>query len=81
MLGPKVYWRRSEAAMVFHVMVRGIERGAVFRNDADRDHFLERIGELSRLNFDINGLIVIAAVVIRAGVFTVKKGTARLKQF
>jgi len=27
-------------------MVRGIERGAVFRNDADRDHFLERLGEI-----------------------------------
>jgi len=52
----------------------------VFRNAVDRDHFLERIGELPRLNFDINGLLVIAAVVIRAGVFTVKKGMARLKQ-
>jgi REP element-mobilizing transposase RayT len=27
-------------------MVRGIERGAVFRSDADRDHFLERLGEI-----------------------------------
>jgi hypothetical protein len=61
-------------------MVRGIERGAVFRNAADRDHFLERIGELPWLNFDINGLLIIAAVVIRACAFTVKKGTARLKQ-
>lgn len=25
-------------------MVRGIERGAVFRNNGDRDHFLERLG-------------------------------------
>jgi putative transposase len=27
-------------------MVRGIERGAIFRNDADRNHFLERLGKI-----------------------------------
>jgi putative transposase len=27
-------------------MVRGIERGAVFRNDTDRNHFLERLGKI-----------------------------------
>lgn len=27
-------------------MVRGIERAKVFRTDADRDHFLERLGEI-----------------------------------
>jgi putative transposase len=28
---------------LYHVMVRGIERGVVFRSDGDRDHFLERL--------------------------------------
>jgi len=27
-------------------MVRGMERGVVFRGDSDRDHFLERLGEI-----------------------------------
>jgi putative transposase len=27
-------------------MVRGIERGKVFQSDADRNHFLERLGEI-----------------------------------
>ena len=47
------YWctmpRRSRidaAGALHHVMVRGIERGAVFRNDADRNHFLERLGKI-----------------------------------
>jgi hypothetical protein len=31
---------------MYHVMVRGIERDAVFRNDADRDHCLE-LGKLT----------------------------------
>jgi putative transposase len=38
--------RIDAAGALHHVMVRGIERGAVFRNDADRDHFLERLGEI-----------------------------------
>ena len=29
-----------------HIMVRGIEKGVVFRSDTDTDHFLERLGEI-----------------------------------
>jgi REP element-mobilizing transposase RayT len=31
---------------VHHIMVRGIERKKIFENDADRDHFLHRLGEI-----------------------------------
>lgn len=31
---------------VHHVMVRGIDRSTIFRDDADRNHFLERLGKL-----------------------------------
>jgi len=36
--------RIDVAGGVHHVMARGIERGKVFRSDADRKHFLERLG-------------------------------------
>jgi putative transposase len=36
---------RIDAAGAFHhVMVRGIERRGIFRNDKDRDQFLDRLG-------------------------------------
>jgi putative transposase len=38
--------RIDAAGALHHVMVRGIERGAIFRNDADRNHFLERLGKI-----------------------------------
>jgi len=38
--------RIDVAGGVHHVMARGIERGKVFRSDADRNHFLERLGEV-----------------------------------
>ena len=38
--------RIDAAGALHHVMVRGIERAAVFRNDADLYHFLERLGEI-----------------------------------
>jgi hypothetical protein len=38
--------RIDAASALHHVMVRGTERGAVFRNDADRDHLLE-LGKLT----------------------------------
>jgi putative transposase len=38
--------RIDAADALHHVMVRGIERAAVFRSDGDRDHFLERLGEI-----------------------------------
>jgi hypothetical protein len=36
--------RIDAAGAIHHVKVRGIERGAVFRGDSDRDHFLENLG-------------------------------------
>jgi REP element-mobilizing transposase RayT len=36
--------RIDTAGAIHHVMVRGIERGAVFRDDTDRKNFLERLG-------------------------------------
>jgi putative transposase len=38
--------RIDATGALHHVMVRGIERGMVFRNDADREQFLERLGEI-----------------------------------
>jgi putative transposase len=38
--------RIDAAGALHHIMVRGIERGKVFRSDADRKHFLERPGEI-----------------------------------
>ena len=38
--------RIDAAGALHHVMVRGIERSRVFRSDADRNHFLERLGEI-----------------------------------
>jgi len=38
--------RIDAAGALHHVMVRGIERGAVFRSDTDRNQFLGRLGEI-----------------------------------
>jgi hypothetical protein len=38
--------RIDTAGAIHHVKLRGIERGAVFRGDSDRDHLLERFGEI-----------------------------------
>jgi putative transposase len=35
--------RIDAAGAIHHVMVRGIERGAVFKDDTDRNHFLDRL--------------------------------------
>jgi hypothetical protein len=40
--------RIDAAGALHHVMVRGIERGAVFRSDRDRSQFLYRLGEIPR---------------------------------
>ncbi|MEW6114667.1 MAG: transposase, partial [Thermodesulfobacteriota bacterium] len=40
--------RIDVAGALHHVMVRGIERGKVFRSDTDRNHFLERLGGILR---------------------------------
>ena len=29
-----------------HIVVRGIERKPIFKDDVDRDHFLERLGNI-----------------------------------
>jgi len=36
--------RIDAAGALHHVMVRGIERGKIFRGDEDRNHFLEQLG-------------------------------------
>ena len=38
--------RIDAAGALHHIMVRGIERGVVFQNDTDRDHFVERLKEI-----------------------------------
>ncbi|MBN1665077.1 MAG: transposase, partial [Deltaproteobacteria bacterium] len=38
--------RIDAAGAVHHIMVRGIERKKIFDNDADREQFLKRIGEI-----------------------------------
>jgi REP element-mobilizing transposase RayT len=38
--------RIDTAGAIHHIMVRGIEKGKVFKGDADKDHFLERLGEI-----------------------------------
>lgn len=38
--------RLDIAGLVYHVIARGIERGAIFRDDRDREQFLGRLGEL-----------------------------------
>jgi hypothetical protein len=38
--------RIDAAGALHHFMVRGIERGKVFQSDADRNHFLGRLGEI-----------------------------------
>jgi putative transposase len=35
--------RIDAAGALHHVIVRGIERGSVFRDDTDRNHFVERL--------------------------------------
>jgi putative transposase len=40
--------RIDAAGAIHHAMVRGIERGAVFRDNTDRDNFLERLGGILR---------------------------------
>ena len=38
--------RIDAADAIHHIMVRGIERKKIFENDADRNHFLHRLGEI-----------------------------------
>jgi len=38
--------RIDAACAVHHIMVRGIEKNKIFENDADRDHFLQRLGNI-----------------------------------
>ena len=38
--------RIDAAGALHHVIVRGIERGKIFKDDEDRDGFLERLGAI-----------------------------------
>jgi hypothetical protein len=38
--------RIDAAGALHHIMVHGIERGTMFRDDSDRHHFLNRLGEI-----------------------------------
>ena len=38
--------RIDAAGAVHHIMVRGIERRKLFESDADRDHFIHRLGDI-----------------------------------
>ncbi len=34
------------AGAIHHIIIRGIERKKIFRNDADRDNLIERFGKI-----------------------------------
>ncbi|MHC4686861.1 MAG: transposase [Planctomycetota bacterium] len=36
--------RVDAAGAIHHIVIRGIERKRIFRNDADRNNFTERLG-------------------------------------
>jgi hypothetical protein len=38
--------RIDAAGASHHIVARGMERVALFRSDTDREHFLERLGEI-----------------------------------
>ena len=38
--------RIDTAGALHHIMVRGIEKGTIFRNNSDRNQFLERLGDI-----------------------------------
>ena len=40
--------RLDAPGMLPHVMIRGIEQGRIFRDDADEAAFLERLGRLAK---------------------------------
>lgn len=41
--------RLDTAGVLHHVMVRGLDRQPIFRNDSDRDDFVERLAILVRV--------------------------------
>jgi hypothetical protein len=43
---PRRQFRIDAACAVHHVIVRGIERGKVFRDNQDRGNFLKRAGDI-----------------------------------
>ena len=43
--------RIDAAGAIHHIIILGIERTKIFRNDADRGHFIERFG--AYLNCDV----------------------------
>ena len=40
--------RLDAPGTLHHVMIRGIERANIFRDDKDREHFLSRVGEIAK---------------------------------
>ncbi len=40
--------RIDAAGAVHHIMVRGIERKKIFESNTDRDHFLQKLGDIVR---------------------------------
>jgi len=42
--------RINATGAIHHIIIRRIEQKKVFRNDADRDNFLERFGKIVREN-------------------------------
>ena len=38
--------RIDATGAIHHIIIRGIERKKVFRNDADRESFIERLGKI-----------------------------------
>ena len=39
--------RIDATGAIHHIIIRGIERKKIFRNDADRESFIERLGKIA----------------------------------
>ena len=44
--GNWAYHDRPRPGVLHHVIIRGIERGKIFRDDKDRDDMIDRLGDL-----------------------------------
>jgi len=49
-----------------HVILRGIERGVIFQDDADRTEFLRRFGELSKASVGTRGRCTVSEEVFNS---------------
>jgi hypothetical protein len=43
---PAIYFDTDAPGALHHVIVRGIERKAIFKDDVDRSAFLQRVGSI-----------------------------------